>query len=125
MVYIGNRDSYMYAIYSNDYPDAAKRGTLAWKFKTGGPVLFSAAISKDNGTVYFASNDMHAYALDALNGNPVWFHLDKGVQKPGAAKLPGDGFHSWWPVVYADPQQVNPMSSLPAVRRTDGTICRT
>ena len=102
LVYIGNRDGYMYAVYSNDYPDAAKRGTLAWKFKTGGPILFSAAISKDNQTVYFASNDMHAYALNALNGNPLWFHTDNGVQKPGSAKLPGDGFHSWWPVVYTD-----------------------
>ena len=103
MVYIGNRDANMYAVYANDYPDAAKRGKLAWKYKTGGPLLFSAATSNDNQTIYFASNDMHAYALNALNGNPIWFHLENGVQKSGLAKLPGDGFHSWWPVVYTDP----------------------
>ena len=65
-------------------------------------MLFSAAMSRDNGRVYFASNDMHAYALNALDGNPVWFHLDNGVQQPGSAKLLGDGFASWWPVVYTD-----------------------
>jgi hypothetical protein len=92
----------MYAVYANDHPDAARRGTLAWKFKTGGPVLFSAALSRENGTIYFASNDMHAYALDGLNGNPIWFHMEEGVRKPGSAKLPGEGFHSWWPVVYMD-----------------------
>ena len=102
LVYLGNRDGYMYAVYSNDYPDIARRGTLAWKFKTGGPVLFSAALSKDGETVYFASNDMHAYALNALTGNPIWFHMAKEIQQPGSAKLPGDGFHSWWPVVYTD-----------------------
>ena len=26
IVYIGNRDGHMYAVYSRDYPDAAKRG---------------------------------------------------------------------------------------------------
>ncbi len=103
MVYIGNRDGHLYAVYANDYPDAARRGKLAWKYKTGGSVLYSAALSSDSSTVYFASNDMHAYALNALSGSPIWFHLENGIQKPGSAKLPGDGFHSWWPVVFTDP----------------------
>jgi hypothetical protein len=42
--------------------------------------------------VYFASQDSHAYALDAQSGALVW----KSV------KLPGAGFHSFWPVVYRD-----------------------
>jgi hypothetical protein len=42
--------------------------------------------------VYFASQDSHAYALNAQTGALVW----KSV------KLPGAGFHSFWPVVYRD-----------------------
>jgi hypothetical protein len=42
--------------------------------------------------VYFASDDSHAYALDAGTGALVW----------KSDKLPGAGFHSWWPVVYRD-----------------------
>lgn len=88
IVYAGNRDGYLYAVYSSDHPN---KGTLAWKFKTGGPVLFSAAY-KDN-VIYFASNDSYAYALNAQTGTLVW----------KSPKLPGAGFHSWWPVVYQDP----------------------
>jgi outer membrane protein assembly factor BamB len=82
-VYAGNRDGYMYAF------DAAT-GDLKWRYKTGGPILFSAAF-QDN-TIYFASNDSYAYALDAQTGDLVW----------KSAKLPGAGFHSYWPVVYQD-----------------------
>ena len=81
MVYAGNRDGYFYAL-------DAKNGTLKWKYKTGGPILFSAAY-QDN-TLYFASNDAHAYALNATNGRLIW----------KSAKLPGAGFHSWWPVIW-------------------------
>jgi outer membrane protein assembly factor BamB len=85
IVYAGNRDGYLYAVYANDH---SQKGALAWKFKTGGPVLFSAAY-KDH-TVYFASEDSYAYALNATTGALVW----------KSARLPGAGFHSWWPVVY-------------------------
>lgn len=88
IVYAGNRDGYMYAIYADDHPN---KGTLAWKYKTLGPILFSAAY-QDN-AIYFASNDSHAYALNADTGGLVW----------KSNKLPGAGFHSWWPVVYQDP----------------------
>jgi outer membrane protein assembly factor BamB len=87
LIYAGNRDSYMYAIYANEHP---QRGTLAWKYKTDGPVLYSAAY-KDN-TIYFASDDSYAYALNAQTGQLIW----------KSAKLPGAGFHSWWPVIYRD-----------------------
>jgi outer membrane protein assembly factor BamB len=82
-VYAGNRDGYMYAI------DAAT-GNLKWRYKTDGPILFSAAYK--DGMIYFASNDAHAYALNANNGSLVW----------KSQKLPGAGFHSYWPVVYKD-----------------------
>jgi outer membrane protein assembly factor BamB len=86
IVYAGNRDGYFYAVFS----EGANAGKLAWKYPTGGPIHFSAA-HKD-GVVYFASDDSHAYALNAKNGSLVW----------KSSKLPGAGFHSWWPVVYQD-----------------------
>ena len=87
LVYLGNRDGTMYAVHAHGSPQA---GRLAWKYKTGGPVLFSAAY-QDN-TIYFASNDSYAYALDAGTGALVW----------KSAKLPGAGFASWWPVIAGD-----------------------
>jgi hypothetical protein len=85
-VYVGNRDGFFYAIHAQ----GAQRGQLAWKYPTQGPILFSAAYK--DGVVYFASQDSYAYALDAQSGALVW----KSV------KLPGAGFHSFWPVVYRD-----------------------
>jgi hypothetical protein len=86
-VYLGNRDGYFYAIYANE--DAARKGTLAWRYQTGGPIHFSAAIDKSNSVLYFASDDTYAYALNAQTGSLVW----------KSAKLPSAGFHSWWPTV--------------------------
>lgn len=85
MVYAGNRDGYMYAV-------RADNGQLAWRYKTDGPVLYSAAASSNNSVIYFASNDMYAYALNASTGALVW----------KSEKLPGTAFQSWWPVVYRD-----------------------
>lgn len=85
MIYIGCRDGYFYAIHA----EGTQAGQLAWKYLTGGPIDFSAAYK--DGVVYFASNDSYAYALD-IHGNLVW----------KSAKLPGAGFHSWWPVIYQD-----------------------
>ncbi|MFA6005144.1 MAG: PQQ-binding-like beta-propeller repeat protein [Patescibacteria group bacterium] len=84
-VYAGNRDGTMYALYAHDYADQALRGKLAWQFKTGGPIHFSATYK--NNTVYFAANDAYAYALRADSGALVW----KSEKLPAA-----DGFHSWW-----------------------------
>lgn len=85
-VYAGNRDGSLYAIEA----EGARIGQLAWKYQTQGPILFSAAYY--DGVIYFASQDSHAYALDAQTGALVW----------RSAKLPGAGFHSWWPVIYRD-----------------------
>jgi outer membrane protein assembly factor BamB len=86
MVYTGNRDGYFYAIHS----EGQIAGKLSWKYKTQGPINYSAAYK--DGVVFFASNDSHAYALDAAAGHLVW----------KSEKLPGAGFHSWWPVVNDD-----------------------
>lgn len=88
-VYVGNRDGALYAIGADGTPE---EGQLVWKYETDGPILFSAAYK--DATIYFASNDSHAYAVSADQGEEVW----------KSAKLPGAGFHSWWPVVYTDPQ---------------------
>lgn len=85
IVYVGNRDEHMYAI-----EDQGSTPHLLWIFETEGPILFSAAY-RDN-TIYFASNDAHAYALNARTGGLVW----------KSAKLPGAGFQTWWPVLYQD-----------------------
>ena len=85
-VYAGNRDGVFYAIYAQ----GPQTGQLAWKYATQGPILFSAAYK--DGVVYFASQDSHAYALDAASGTLIW----------QSGKLPGAGFHSFWPVVYRD-----------------------
>ncbi|MCP4417243.1 MAG: PQQ-binding-like beta-propeller repeat protein, partial [Chloroflexi bacterium] len=86
ILYAGNRDGKMYAIHTT----GANIGELAWSYQTAGPILFSAA--HNNGTIYFASNDSFAYALNASTGALVW----------KSAKLPGAGFYSYWPVVYED-----------------------
>ena len=80
-IYAGNRDGYFYAL------DAAG-GALKWRYKTGGPILYSAAYK--DGRLYFASNDAHAYALDAGTGALLWT----------SQKLLGSGFHAFWPVIY-------------------------
>ncbi len=86
MIYAGNRDGRLYAI-----EDLGSSASLEWQYQTAGPILFSAAYT--DGTVYMASNDSYAYALDALSGALVW----------KSSKLPGAGFHGYWPVVYQDP----------------------
>jgi outer membrane protein assembly factor BamB len=84
LVMAGNRDGYFYAIYAS----GSQAGQLAWRYKTNGQILYSAAYK--DGVVYFASQDMYAYALNVSDGSLEW----------KSAKLPGAGFHSWWPVIY-------------------------
>lgn len=86
LIYAGNRDGYLYAV-----EDLGTTPDLLWSYQTQGPILFSAAYVDD--TVYVVSNDSYTYALDARTGDRVW-------QSP---KLPGAGFHAWWPVIYQNP----------------------
>lgn len=86
LVLLGNRDGWFYAIHAHGTPN---QGQLAWKYKTDGPINYSAAYK--DGVVFFASQDMHAYAL-YLNGTLKW----------KSEKLHGAGFHSWWPVIWRD-----------------------
>lgn len=83
VVYAGSRDGCMYALN-------AGTGELLWRYETGGQILQSAAFQ--DGLVFFGSQDAHAYALDARTGARVW----------QSKKLPGMGWHSWWPVIDRD-----------------------
>jgi hypothetical protein len=83
-VFAGNRDGYFYAL-------DAVTGSLKWRYATEGPILFSAAYK--GGMLYFASNDAYAYALDASTGSLVW----------KSDKLLGQGFHSFWSVIFTEP----------------------
>ena len=87
-VFAGNRDGYMYAIGAHGTP---VQGQLLWKFKTKGLIDLSAAYK--DGVVYFAADDNFAYALNADTGSLVW----------KSKKLNGDGYHSYWPVIYTNP----------------------
>ena len=86
-VFIGNRDGYMYAVGAHG---SEHQGCLLWKFKTNGAIHLSAAYK--DGKIFFASNDNFAYGLSSDNGELVW----------KSNKLPGDGYHSFWPVIYGD-----------------------
>jgi hypothetical protein len=83
LVYAGSRDGCMYAVDAND-------GELVWKVQTGGQILQSAAYQ--DGVLFFGSQDARAYALDVRTGTQIW----------RSDKLPGMGWHSWWPVIYKD-----------------------
>jgi hypothetical protein len=87
IVFLGNRDGHMYAVGAHG---TSRQGQLLWSYKTGGPIHLSAAYK--DGIIFFAANDNFAYALNAASGNLIW----------KSEKLPGDGFHSYWPVIYED-----------------------
>lgn len=101
-VYAGNRDGSFYAVNTSD-------GSLAWKFQTGNQILESAAYKPEDdgiaattqGTLYFASNDGYAYALDARTGAQVW-QSDSDPTTGAKDKFPSMGFYSWWPVIYGN-----------------------
>jgi len=87
VIYAGNRDGNMYAIGGHG---TSNQGQKIWQFSTSGAIHLSAAYY--NGNIFFASNDMHAYALNAHNGSLVW----------KSAKLPGMQYQSYWPVISGD-----------------------
>ena len=63
IVYIGSRDSYVYAL-------KADTGEKLWAFKTGSWVESSPVVA--GGVVYIGSNDGYFYALDAQTGKERW-----------------------------------------------------
>jgi hypothetical protein len=79
-VYLGSRDSTFYALTQDT-------GRLRWRFETGGPIRCSAALAGSQ--ILFASDDMHAYSLDAASGRQKW----------KSEKLYGQSFRDYYPVV--------------------------
>lgn len=60
-------------VYASPSPTLA---TLAWKFKTGGRVLSSPAVS--GGRVFVGSTDGKLYAIDQATGTQAWQFASKG-----------------------------------------------
>jgi outer membrane protein assembly factor BamB len=81
-VHVGSRDGTFYAVSAAD-------GKPRWKFATDGPIRGTAALAGER--VLFASDDMHAYCLDA-KGRRLW----------KSAKLYGQSFRDYYPVVLGD-----------------------
>lgn len=82
-IYAGNRDGKMYVLN-------ADTGALVASYQTGGYIDYSAAWGgTTDDTVYFASNDSKAYAIDNNGSTSL---------KWVSPLLPGQGFYSWWPV---------------------------
>lgn len=88
IVFIGNRDGHFYAI-------SAASGNLLWQYPAAnqaglGAIHLSAAYK--NNTLYFATDYNFAYALSTT-----------GTLKWKSEKLVGDGYNSYWPVIYTEP----------------------
>lgn len=62
-IYIGSKDSCLYAI---DF----QKGEIAWKYKTGGSIRSTPEV--DGAMVYVGSWDHFMYAINKQDGNLVW-----------------------------------------------------
>lgn len=49
---------------------------VKWKFRAGGPIVSSPAVSE--GAIYFGSSDHNVYALDQRSGQPRWKFATQG-----------------------------------------------
>jgi outer membrane protein assembly factor BamB len=75
-VYVGSRDSYVYAL-------KADTGEKLWAFKTGSWVESSPVVV--GGVVYIGSNDGYLYALNARTGAKLWsFWTKYGIRSSPA-----------------------------------------
>ena len=77
-VYIGSRDGKLYGL--------SLTGELRFEVPTSGPIRCTAARVEDR--ILFASDDMHAYAVDAQTGKLQW----------RSPKLSGQSFRDYYPV---------------------------
>jgi len=62
IIYFGDLDNYLYALYPN--------GTLKWKFKGDGKIFDAPALAED-GTIYIGTNGNNFYAINP-NGTKKW-----------------------------------------------------
>lgn len=63
-------------------------GKAEWSYDVGAPVFQTPAYN--DGLVFFAGQDMHAYALDAKTGELAW----------KSERLAGSSFHEYFPVIW-------------------------
>ncbi len=88
-VFVSGKDGYFYALNKTN-------GALLWKFDTGAtpppsvraPILSSPAIHPGKNLVYFAAENLKAYALNATTGKLVW-----------VSQMYGESAYDSWPVV--------------------------
>ncbi|MBX6771938.1 MAG: PQQ-binding-like beta-propeller repeat protein [Chloroflexi bacterium] len=81
IAFLGSADGNFYAIRTGD-------GSLLWRQSIGVPILGSAALSTDGSTVFFAAENVKAYAVSSATGAVRW-------QTP----LQGQSAADRWPVV--------------------------
>ncbi len=86
-VIVGNRDGRLYAIGAHGTP---QQGKIVWQFNANSPIRLSAAYA--DGVIHFAAANNFAYALDSNDGSLLW----------KSARLPGEQYQSYWPVIYRD-----------------------
>jgi len=80
IIYFGDKDAYIYALYPN--------GTLKWTYKTDMWITSAPALAED-GTLYVCSWDKTLYALNSSNGKLKWkLYLDKilDISSPAVAE---------------------------------------
>ncbi|MGI8602295.1 MAG: PQQ-binding-like beta-propeller repeat protein [Verrucomicrobiales bacterium] len=65
-VFIGDRAGIFHAY------DARSGGKEVWQLTTEGPIVAPASVTKDGGSVIFASEDMHVYCCQTNNGSLAW-----------------------------------------------------
>jgi hypothetical protein len=89
-VYVSGKDGYLRAF------EIASNGGLAWAFDTAlanpptlrAAILSSPAISPAKGAVYFAAENLRAYAVNLANGTLLWSY-----------QMYGESAYDSWPVV--------------------------
>lgn len=77
IIYLGNLDSYFYAL-------RAKDGEILWRYKTEAPVTSTPLL--DGGRAYFGSNDGNVYAIDVEGPKLRWKWLTKEWVNSSASK---------------------------------------
>lgn len=75
IVYFGGQDGYFYALDT-------KKGTLLWKYLSGGNFAYSAP-TMANGLIYAGSVDGNMYALDPAYGKVRWAYKTNNAILPG------------------------------------------
>jgi outer membrane protein assembly factor BamB len=78
VLYVGNLDGYLYAVYTAD-------GKIKWRFKTDAGITSTAWV--EDGTVYFGSKDNHVYAIDAETGQKVLWKFKTGDDVLSSPKI--------------------------------------